>query len=363
MNKEKILTQKFNIMKNLKFLTALLFVSVLAFTSCQDEIDNENGDNPNTNSADSPTAQSLERTSMYDGSFDDFLDGISCSSVLLPVTATVNDQQVTIVSQSDYQLVLDILGEFTNDDDSVQFQFPLTVRLSNYTEVVIANQTEFDQLMDACEDAEQQAEDAINCLDIDFPITILTYDANLEQTGSVVIESEQQLYGYINNFGDDAFFSVNYPITATLNGSGTVEISSDADLQSQINECLATEDEMDEAEEEADNLTDILVDGLFTVEAFVTAGVDTASDYAEFTIDFANDLTCTAENTVDATVEDVQGTYEVTSEMDVFFSLTFSGNATFELLNGTWEVTSYSESSIALQSTTSAAVTLVLDQI
>lgn len=198
---------------------------------------------------------------------------------------------------------------------------------------------------------------------IDFPITILTYDANLEQTGSIVIESEQQLYGYMNNFDDGAFFSVNYPITATLNGSGTVEISSDADLQSQINECLALEDEMDDAEENADTLEDILVDGLFTIETFVTAGVDTANDYAEFTIDFANDLTCTAENTVNTTVEDVQGTYEVTSEMEVFLSLTFSGNATFELLNHTWEVTSYSESSISLQSTTNAAVTLVLDQV
>lgn len=350
-------------MKNLKFLTVLFLMSILTLTSCQDEIDTENGNNPNTNSADSVTASNLERSAMYDGSFDDFLDGISCSSVLFPVTATINNQQVTLVSQADYQLVLDILGEFTNDDDSVQFQFPLTVRLSNYTEVVIANQSDFDDLNAECQAAEQEAEDAISCLDIDFPITILTYDANVEQTGSVVIESEQQLYSYMNNLDDQAFFAVNYPITATLNGDSAITITSDAELQSQINDCLAIEDTEDEAEENADELESILVDGVFRVETFINAGVDTANDYVEFTIDFANDLTCTAENVVNETINDVNGTYEVASELDVFLSLNFSGNATFELLNNTWEVTSYSETSISLQSTTNAAVTLVLENI
>ncbi|MBU2930216.1 hypothetical protein [Winogradskyella psychrotolerans] len=350
-------------MKNSKFLTALLFMSVLVVTSCQDEIDNENGDNPNTNSANSTTASNLERSAMYDGSFDDFLDGMSCSSVLLPVTATINNTQVTLVTSSDYSLVLDIIGEFTDDDDSVQFQFPLTAKLSNYTEVLVANQSEFDALIEACENAENEAENAINCLNIDFPITILTYDVNVEQTGSVVIESEQQLYAYINNFDDTAFFAVNYPITATLNSNTAAEITSDADLQSYINECLTMYDDMEDAEEDAEALEDILVSGLFTIDTFVTAGIDTANDFSEFTLNFGNDLTITAENTVNAAISDVNGTYEVASELDIFLSLTFSQNANFELLNNTWEVTSYSESTISLRSTTNAAVTLVLTQI
>lgn len=350
-------------MKTLKLFTTIFFLSFLGLTSCQDEIDNENGQNPNTNSANSETANNLERSSMYDGSFDDFLDGMSCSSILLPVTATINNTEITIVSESQYNLVLNILGEFTNDEDSIEFQFPLSVKLSNYAEVQIANQTEYDALMNACEQAEQNAEDAINCLDIDFPITILTYNLNIEQTGSVVIESEKQLYTYMNNFGNDEKFAINYPITATLNGDTIVEITSDIDLKAQITECLATDELKEEAEEKANTLESILVDGAFKVESFVTAGVDTANDYANYSIDFANDLTCLAKHTVNATIDDVQGTYAVTSELEVFLNLTFSGNATFELLNNTWEVTSYSESSISLQSTTNAAITLVLAQI
>ncbi|MBJ6366934.1 hypothetical protein [Snuella sedimenti] len=347
-------------MKTLKFITAILLLSFLGLTSCQDEIDNENGQNPNTNSANSETASNLERTSMYDGSFDDFLDGMSCSSILFPVTATVNGTQVTLLSQLDYSLVLDILGQFNTDDDNVVLHFPLSVKLSNYNEVNVANQAEYNALMDACEQAEDEAEDAINCLDIDFPITILTYDLKFEQTGSVVIESEQQLYTYMNNFGNDELFAVNYPITATLEDETVVNITSDLDLRTQINDCLENEDIKDEAEENADALETILVNGMFKVESFVNAGVNTANNYADYTIDFANDLTCLAEHTINTTVE---GTYEVTSSLEVFLTLNFSGNANFELLNHTWEVTSYSENSISLQSTTNATITLVLDQI
>ena len=355
-----MLTQKYRIMKNLKFITAILILSFIGFTSCQDEIDNENGDNPNTNSANSVTASNLERSSMYDGSFDDFLDGNSCSSILFPVTATINGTQVTLVSQASYQQVINILAEFNDDDDEVVLQFPLTVKLSNYTEVVVTSQGEYDALVNACQQAENAAEDAIACLDIDFPITILTYSLNLDQTGSVVIESEQELYTYMNNFGSDELFAVNYPITATLSNDTLVTISSDADLQSRINECIMDEEAMDEAEENAETLETILVNGLFKVDAFVTAGVNTATDYADYTIDFANDWTCFAVNSASNTV---QGTYEVASEFEVYFTLNFTGDATFQLLNHTWEVTSYSATSISLQSTTNAAVTLVLAQV
>lgn len=350
-------------MKTLKFITAIIVMSLFTLTSCQDEIDNENGQNPNTNTADSQTANNLRRTAMYDGSFDDFLDGISCSSLILPVTATVNNQEITVVSQASYSQVLDILAEFNDDEDTVQLQFPVTVNLRNYTQVVVTNQAQYDELMEACEDAEDAADDAISCIDIDYPISILTYNLNAEQTGSVVLESQQELYTYMSNFEDDQLFAVNYPITISFDGESTTTITSDAQLNASIVECLAQEDIEEEAEENANELETILVDGLFRIEAFVNSGIDTASTYADYTIDFANDLTVRAENTVNQTAEDVEGTYEVASETEVYLSLQFSGNTSFNLLNNSWEVTNYSETSISLQSTTDAAVTLVLGQL
>ncbi len=350
-------------MKSLKIFSTFLIAGLMTLTSCQDEIDNENGENPNTNSANSLTASNLERTSMYDGSFDDFLDGISCASILLPVTATVNDTQITIINESDYVQVLNILAQFNDDDDTVILQFPFTVQLSNYTEVVITNQTELEELEDACEEAESQMEDAISCIDIDYPITILTYSLNFEQTGSVVIESEEEMYSYITTFGESELFSISYPITITTASGNTVTIESDADLQASIEDCLENEEIEDDADEAGDELESILVDGLFQVETFINSSIDIANDYVEYSIDFANDLTCTAENVVNTTIEDVEGTYEVTTDTNVYLTFNFVGNASFNLLNHTWEVTSFSNSTIELQSTTNAAITLVLSQI
>lgn len=350
-------------MNNLKFITTILLMSFIGFTSCQDEDDKINEENQKTNAANSPTAQNLERSSMHDGSFDDFLDGVSCSSILLPVTATVNGTEVNVVSESDYSTVLDILTEYNNDDDNVTLHFPLSVQLSNYTEIQISNQLEYNLLLSACNQAENTSEEAINCLNIDFPITIFTYNLNFDQTGSVVLESEEELYTYMNDFGNDEYFGVNYPITATMNNDTVISITSDLDLQAKITECIATEEDMEEAEENADTVETILVNSAFKVQSFIDASVEKANDYANYTIEFAGDLSCTAQNTVDTTINNVQGTYEVTSQTEVYFNLTFSGNATLELLNNSWEVTSYSQSSISLQSTTNAAVTLVLAQI
>ena len=167
----------------------------------------------------------------------------------------------------------------------------------------------------------------------------------------------------MDNFGNEELFAVNYPITVESAGAGTVTIGSDSDLQSSITDCLEQESVEEDAEEDANEVEAILVDGMFQVESFVNAGVDAANDYVEYTIDFANDLTCTAENIVNTTIQDVEGTYEVYSETEVFVNITFSGNASFELLNNAWEVTSYSNTTISLRSTTNAAITLVLTQI
>ncbi|QHI37340.1 hypothetical protein IMCC3317_27190 [Kordia antarctica] len=353
-------------MKNLKLLTFLI-VSFAMITSCQDSIDSENGDNPNpnvtTNSANSATTLNLARTNMFDGSFDDYLDGVSCSSVLLPVTATVNGTQVSIVSQADYQLVLNIIGQFNTDNDTVEFQFPISVRLSDYTEVTITNEADYQALINECETAQNTAQDAISCVDIQFPIAILNYDATLNQTGSISVQSEEQLYNFVNDIGDDEFYAISYPITVILNDETTATINSDLELQSSIENCLDVEELEDEANDNADDLEVILVDGLFRVESFVNSGTDTANAYAEFTIDFSNDLSVEAQNIINSTIENVEGTYEVTSETEVFLTLNFSGNASFELLNQTWEVMSASQTTISLRSTVNSAITLVLTDI
>lgn len=347
-------------MKKLRTITGIALMSILGFTSCQSEVDDVQGQNPNTNTANSTTANNLKRTSMYDGSFDDFIDGASCSSIVLPATATVNGVKVTLLSELDYTQVISILGQFNDDQDSVVLQFPLKVKMSNYTEATVNSQSEYNAILSACSSAEASGEDAISSVDINFPITILTYNVSLEQTGSVVITSEQQLYTYMSNVSSTELFSVSYPMTVRLIDGTETMVSSDAEFQAAINASLTTEATMTEAAQNTDKLETVLVNGMFKVDSFVTAGVDSANNYKDFTIDFASDMSIKVVNALSTAAT---GTYEASSELDVFLKLNFSGNASFNLLNDNWKVTSFNATSISLQSTTNAAVTVVLKQI
>lgn len=347
-------------MKKLRIITGIALMALLGFTSCQSEVDSVEGQNPNTNTANSTTASNLKRTSMYDGSFDDFMDGASCSSIVLPATVKVNGVSVSLLSQFDYQQVISILGQFNNDQDSVVLQFPLTIKKSDYTQVTVNNQTEYNAILNACSSAESSGQDAISSINIDFPITILTYNLSLEQTGSVVITSKQQLYAYMTNISSAELFSVNYPITVTLIDDTTTTVSSDAELKATIKASLETEAAMEVAAENSEKLETILVNGTFKVQSFVSAGVDTATNYKDFTVDFANNMSIKVMNTLTTAAT---GTYETSSELDVFLNLNFTGNASFVLLNNTWKVTSFTATTISLQSSTNAAVKLVLKQI
>jgi hypothetical protein len=64
-------------------------MSILGFHICQNEVNDVQGQNPNA--ANSTTANNMKRTSMYDGSKDNLLTVLACSSIVLPATATQTD--------------------------------------------------------------------------------------------------------------------------------------------------------------------------------------------------------------------------------------------------------------------------------
>ena len=350
-------------MKTLKLITVIALTAVLGFTSCQTEESSEVGTNPNPNSSSSKSTENYKRSSMNDGSEDDFLDGNSCTELLFPLKATVNGQRVTLLSKLDFSTVLNIMGQYNDDSDLVTFDFPISVKLSNYTEVVVNNQVELNALQAECENAEATGKDAISCVDIDFPITILTYNVSLEQTGSVVIQSKQQLYTFMNGLDANELFAVNYPFTATLSNGTSVQIGSDADFKNAISECVQFEDEKDQADETAAEVEAILSKSKFKVESFITAGVNKANDYVNWSINFTNDLKLVAKNTVNTTLGEVEGTYSVSSEAEVLLNIAFTNNTAVSALNNEWVVTTYSNTLVHLKSKTDASVTLAFKKL
>lgn len=345
-------------MKTIKLFTVLVLTTIMSFTSCQEAEDTQVGENPNANSADSTTANNYKRAGMEDGSEDDFLDDNSCTKLLFPLTAKVNNQEIRILSKLDFSKVLEIMGKFNDDDDTVVFHFPINVRLNNYTEVQISSQQEFDELKNQCDEAEEQGKDAISCIKINFPITMLTYNLNIEQTGSVIIQSKQQLYTFINNLSNDELFAVDYPITVETASGTTVQLESNADFQEVISDCLDREEQEDQAEETAEDVEETIVNTSYKIESFVNAGVEKATEYANYSIKFINDLSIEIRNNTNNTLSQIEGTYSVSSELDVFLTLNFQGNTSFNLLNQKWIVTTFSNTAIELKSKTDVTTTI-----
>ena len=347
-------------MKTLKTITGIAAIALFGFTSCQSEVNEVDGQNPNTNGANSTATTNFKRTAMFDGSEDDMLDGTSCSSIVLPAVATVNGTRVTLLTQLDYQQVISILGQFNNDQDTVVLQFPLKVKTSTYTEVVVNSQSEYNAIVNGCTSAQSSGQSAISSVKISFPITILTYNTSFQQTGSLVITSNQQLYTYMSTVSSTELYSVAYPLSLTFIDGTKSTVSSDAEFKAAIEASIKTKATIEAAVQSKKQMETILVNGTFKVQSFVSAGVDTANTYKDFTIDFANDMSIKVFNGLTTAAN---GTYAASSQTDVFLKLTFSGNASFNLLNNTWKVTSFNATSINLQSSTNAAVTLVLRQI
>ncbi|MBA0883505.1 hypothetical protein [Flavobacterium undicola] len=348
-------------MKTLKLIAGIALMGIFSLTSCQSEVDEVQGDNPNTNTSNSTTANNMKRVSMYDGSSDDFIDGSACSSILFPFVAKVNGVSINFASQLNYEQAITILGALNNDTDSVVITFPIRIRMSDYTEVTVNSQSDYNAIVNNCTAAENNGQDAISSLNISFPITILTYDASLVQTGSVVITTERQLYNYMINLSSTQYFSVKYPMTVTLTGESSQVVSSDAELKSNVDAALSIESKMELAAENKKKLETILVNGTFKVSSYIVAGVESASSYyLNKTIDFTNDWKV---KSMEALTTIATGTYSMTSDTDVYLQLGFTGSTNFTVFNNTWKVISFTTSTITLQSKTNSAVTLVLKQI
>ncbi len=216
--------------KKIVYIVILLVLTL----GCIKEIDLTEGENPNTNSQNSETTNNYKRIGMYDGSFDDLIDNNTCSSIKLPVSLWANNIPLTIANTADYQLVLNIFNLSSIDIDTVVFNFPITVLNQDYSQTSITTQEQLDNLSALC----NQAIGAITCVDIMYPIKISLYNKSREQTTTITVVKDQDLFNFMANLAADEVYSIQYPINAVTIGNVTISIIGDSQLQSIISDCL-----------------------------------------------------------------------------------------------------------------------------
>ena len=352
---------------NFKKILFLPLFFLMLFSSCQNETTEiTQPSNEETIAANSSLATLMRNTASNDGSQDNILDYANCLEVELPVTVIVDGVEIIIDSEDDFDLIEEIFDEFDNDEDSLEFIFPITIISSDYTTIVIENLEALEALAQECHD-ENEEDDDIECIDFQYPISISIYNTDFEIIDTITISDDEALYDFIENLEGGVLASLNFPVTMVLANGDTLVVENNTELEAAI---IAAEDDCDEDDDYDWNDDDY--DDIEDCEANTAElqGWLVECDMEAYTYDENGNII--DENyvvfNVDGTIV-VNGTPAVTEvgtwEMDQLDnnSLTIDGLATFDLLNGVWVLLGCSEGEIIYeQETDNGTIMMVLEQ-
>ena len=324
----------------LKYVLNLSLIG-LFLMSCQTE-ENEVIQDPNQNLSNvSPLTTLMTRVTQNPTSGDNIMDNSSCFSVVLPATVIVNGQNIVVSTQADYQTVQDAIDAFSNDDDIVNFIYPITIQFQNFSTQVLQDSDDLDDVIDDC--GEDDGFDEIDCISFNFPIVINVYNANNQLANTITINNNTDLYNFLENLEDNEYVAIQYPISLIDSNGVNVAITSNDQLEDVI------EDSIDDCDDSpsgggSSTLSSIIVEGTWYVSYFFD-DTDETSDYAGYNFTFNVSGTATAvKNTT--TINGSWSNYIDSGDEKLEFS--FDGSVLDELEDD-WEVTEYSATQIRLK--------------
>ncbi len=262
-------------MKHLKPIMLLVIGVLLTMSSCRNE-DDLNIEPPaeETIEANSVVANLLSRTASNDGSEDNIIDNASCLSVQLPVTVTVNGVELEINDEDGYEDIEDIIDLFDDDVDAVVISYPVTIILTDFSTVVVNSDTELIALASDCV-GENEDDDDIECIDFQYPITASVYNENNDLIDTITINSDNDMYDFIEDLDEFAVVTINFPITVIFSDGNTQNVNSIQELANAIEAADDTCDEDDDNDFDDDDCDNCSTNDLSTLFA----------DCAEWTVD------------------------------------------------------------------------------
>ncbi|WP_420320160.1 hypothetical protein [Flagellimonas sp.] len=279
------------LINNLMYVT--LFAVALSFTSCQEEFEEVNGGNDQeTIEANSSTALLIQKTSSNDGSYDNIVDSASCFALKFPYTVNVNGIDVTIDSKEDLQTIEDIFDEVDVDDDILEILFPITITYADFSELVIENKEQLRELAAEC--VEGGGDDDIECIDFVYPINLFTFNTGNQQTGEVMVESDEQLRKFFDGLEDGDLVSIQYPVTLKKFDGTEIVVDSNAELAQALEMAKDECDEDDDDDFNDDDFDEERFDFCLTqcpwqVREVIRDEVNHTDQYLEYLMVFTED--------------------------------------------------------------------------
>lgn len=218
----------------MKFNNCIFFIFGIAlFLSCQKEIEDirKEGEGEAIDE-NSELVILMKRSSVNNGSVDDFLDRFGCGKMEFPVSMEISGIPVTIASEDDYDTVLQLIGEI-GEGYTVSFDFPVMFSLLNYAKVNINNQEQLNAEKEKCDMAEN--EKRIECLNFVYPITFLTFNKNSQQIGNFKVSDDAQMYLFLKDLNGGVTASIHYPVKVEFSNGESNTVFSNMELQTAIN--------------------------------------------------------------------------------------------------------------------------------
>ena len=300
----------------------------------------------------SPVADLVQRTALRDGSADNIVDGSSCSSLVLPITVIVNGLEITLDSKEDFYAVEYIIDEFDDDDDLIEILFPVTVILADYSELILGDEDDLEDLIDQC--TEGGDDDDIECVDFKYPLDISIFNSENELSDVITIHDDEELHDFIDGFDAHDVASFNFPITVVLSDGAEMVISDNDELEDVLEDAVDAcdedddndhNDDDDEEDSEDSELFDALVEGEWIISYFFDDS-DGTSDFAGYTFAFNPDGTALADNGSGQ----INGAWQIESEDGgkLELKLEFGETDLFVSLEDDWDVLEFDGTIIKL---------------
>lgn len=134
--------------------------------------------------------------------------------------------------------------------EPIKLVFPIVLRFNDYSEITINSEDDLIEFINKEHaDSEEEFNDRIRCFQIQFPVTLLTFNTNLEQTGSVAVSSNQELFAFFNLLPSSIIVKIQFPISVKYRNGETVAVESLLQLRSLMKECKEnwqSDDSMDD---------------------------------------------------------------------------------------------------------------------
>lgn len=264
-------------------------VFVLLVLSCQEDTVTEN---TVALTASSQLTGMLKSMTVNDTAIDNILDNTSCFKIQLPVEVNVNGHAMLISTAADYQKVKAILDESNDDEDTIDFGYPITLERPDYSTFNVAGENQFKAVIAECSNIADYI--GTDCVALVYPITAYTYNSGFQMQNSYSVENNAGLYTILKNMAENEYYAIKYPVLLTVKDGPGITITNNDQFFSAVTNAI------EGCKNGGCTNPGVLVDNLLLYMPFSGAikdlkgNVELSSDGISFRTDREGNQTCSA---------------------------------------------------------------------